>query len=267
VYRGALFRSRAGISIIELLVIIAVIAVLAGMLFPIFGTAKRTSHRAQCASNLKQFAIAFNLYANDWNGYWPCPGGLAGDWTYWSQSGKGGLNPYVRQQGNQSIWCCPSMPKWPSRYPPRSYTMNSYLRQDPLGRTDIEYPSCINYISGVKISKIDEPRKTILLFEGLPLTYGWENVGYYIYIYRCCNWTGVRGFSPLGVACTVDADKPWHGPLNNYLYCDGHIVARKPGRGTTTVLSTYSEMYQWYVSKATFEENYSKHWSHLIPRE
>ena len=62
------------------------------MILSLFGRARDMSYRAQC-QHLQQLGCAFNLYSNDWNGYWPCPGRLVGDRSYWSQSGNGGLYP------------------------------------------------------------------------------------------------------------------------------------------------------------------------------
>lgn len=62
--------SRA-FTLIELLVVIAIIAILAGLLFPVFTQARRASLRADCASNLKQLAVAFLQYTDDWRGRFP----------------------------------------------------------------------------------------------------------------------------------------------------------------------------------------------------
>ncbi len=63
-------RNR-GMTLIELMVVIAIIGVLAALVFPMLSRAKESSRRARCATNLMQFGTAFQLYANDNNGFAP----------------------------------------------------------------------------------------------------------------------------------------------------------------------------------------------------
>src|SRR5712675_1737719 len=64
-------KDDKGFSLVELLVVIGVIAILAGLLLPTMSRAKFKGQNAVCKNNLRQMAVALNLYADDYQVYPP----------------------------------------------------------------------------------------------------------------------------------------------------------------------------------------------------
>ena len=54
-----------GFTLVELLVVVAVIAILAALLLPVLSSARESSHRAACKSNMRQTTLAVMLYGAD----------------------------------------------------------------------------------------------------------------------------------------------------------------------------------------------------------
>jgi hypothetical protein len=50
------------------LIVVAIIAVLVGMLLPALGKARQTAKKINCLTNLRQLAMGMGMYLNDWSG-------------------------------------------------------------------------------------------------------------------------------------------------------------------------------------------------------
>jgi prepilin-type N-terminal cleavage/methylation domain-containing protein/prepilin-type processing-associated H-X9-DG protein len=107
-------NTNRGFTLIELLVTIAIISILASILFPVFARARENARRASCMSNLKQFGLAMMMYVQDYDETYPKavsdgmgsnpPGGaqnIGGNSWCWQQI----LYPYHK---SLQIFYCPS---------------------------------------------------------------------------------------------------------------------------------------------------------------
>jgi prepilin-type N-terminal cleavage/methylation domain-containing protein len=65
------FRTRRAFTLIELLTVVALIGLLAALLFPAFNRARNRAKRTACVSNLKQIGLAFAMYRQDFDGGLP----------------------------------------------------------------------------------------------------------------------------------------------------------------------------------------------------
>jgi prepilin-type processing-associated H-X9-DG protein/prepilin-type N-terminal cleavage/methylation domain-containing protein len=241
-------RLRGAFTLIELLVVIAILAALAAILMPVLASARLSSYRAVCDSNLRQFGLAFRAYADDWSGRLPMPGGVEPGSRCWahdevglSETGAithkevGALWRYVRvrmESGDRNnLWSCPFAVRADdsgdgSFRPGQNYVMNEYLRAGHSGcfPYDRSYPG---HDLGFPSGACPRPGKLILLFEavqdekGLCARHGSPFYVKDVNIRPNAN----RAFKSLLYA---NIAQNYHGGKSNFLFLDGHVSLLAP---------------------------------------
>jgi prepilin-type N-terminal cleavage/methylation domain-containing protein len=103
-------RAAAGFTLVELLVVVAIIGVLVGLLLPAVQSAREASRFSRCANNLKQLGIACSNHVNARRVY-PGAGSTYSEFTYTNGIPSGApdqkagwgfvLLPYLEQQ---ALW-------------------------------------------------------------------------------------------------------------------------------------------------------------------
>ena len=167
---------RGAFTLIELLTVIAIIAILAAILFPVFAKAREKANQTSCLSNQKQIGLGFMMYATDYDQRLPSiwdsntGNGQWGGWVYYTTFGgqttnnfdpsKGSVYPYIK---NAQIFECPDDDVEDGC----SYEVNGWLSQN-LGSTGCHL--------GMSMTRIKRPANTLLLVEEAPEA----NDGYFL---------------------------------------------------------------------------------------
>lgn len=103
---------KAGFTLMEMLAVVAIVAILVAFLLPAVGRIKESAMRVKCTGNLRAIGGVWSAYASDNNGFFPSNnqffGGddvKLGNWTLMYGRLHNALLPYVSGGGN--IFFCP----------------------------------------------------------------------------------------------------------------------------------------------------------------
>jgi len=187
--------------------VIAIIAILAAILFPVFAKAREAARATSCKSNLKQLGLAFGMYVQDYDETYPERSQTWGHFGYVIQ-------PYIKNHG---IFQCPSNPNknlGVTRFVPpgaqqirRSYAINAFIHN----------------AAWRSMAEINDPAERILLSESRN---DWNDYA--------APWWPAGNYDGAGFA--------GHSGNFNLLWYDGHVKASKPTQTVATKLHWILDM-------------------------
>ena len=128
---------RRGLTLVELLVVLAIIGILAGLILPAVQKAREAARRIQCANNLRQIGLAIHMHCNTFKGKFPRSTHGTMDfeqtWIYT-------LAPFM--ENVDSVRICPEDPRGREKLDNQgtSYILNEYIcSPGPDAATNINF--------------------------------------------------------------------------------------------------------------------------------
>ena len=204
-------RNPLNFTLLELLIVIAIIAILAGLLLPALNGAREKARGIACASKLKQMGLIFQNYKDDSNGYLP-PASMTvlGDKdTNWPNTFR--KNNYI-SGGKLNLYLCPSVNNTFTRQilagdrtvlQTIDYGVNAFLLYKPYDPNGTD-----PYFPPARDGEVSKPSQTILMTEtkaknAAPKIYGSNSL-----------WPYERDYLP----------RVSHKGVINVLWFDGHVT-------------------------------------------
>jgi prepilin-type N-terminal cleavage/methylation domain-containing protein/prepilin-type processing-associated H-X9-DG protein len=164
--------AREGFTLIEILVVVAIISLLIAILLPALAKTRESARSTQCMAQLKEWASAIRMYADDNKNTLPFEDrpkphqDVNGDkvwddtgWICWFDS----MDKYFGvKQVSEAIKICPSI-RWDDPNREESYKMNSKLAETNIAQDPDKAALERAYR---KMSTLKYPSQTVILFDG-----------------------------------------------------------------------------------------------------
>lgn len=229
-------RRSAGFTLVEMLVMMAIIAIMGAVLLPALAQAREQVRAYSCLSNLRQIGLSSTLYLQDYDDRFACP-----------QNGNTLLPdqhaPYLQQW---AVWVCPAdkiARVWDGHWDSSSwlvrctYVWNAYVFQgDPsdwhrsIASASVQYPSQL-------VLWTEGYANPGWVNDGMPLSA--PNPGQAILHNAYGDNLNSAANDPTAAACPVHHETHLdvaHHQGGNYAFADGHARWLKPDAFTTAAI-------------------------------
>src|ERR1039457_3146124 len=169
-----------GFTLVELLMVMAIIAILAALLLAAISGVIGKARRTTCMNNLRQIDLGVRMYSDDSNDKSPKPAApVSSPYIAYKEL----MKSYVGLRGQSSqqdkLFACPDDTFYFDYLFPRSTNMVGYLPESFCSRPDFDYSSYVFSagnsfsigptnrpgIAGLPLSSIKHPARTVLITE------------------------------------------------------------------------------------------------------
>lgn len=214
-FGGKAHGEHARFTLVELLVVIAVIAILASLLMGATRKAVEFSRSISCVNNLKQIGLGLGGYQSDNRGFFPPNNNrnYENSWdsmvaSYLGLNGNGAATQWYKNIHAPFLVC---LQDDRSAAYKRSYSMNGIITGTTRGVS--------RYNESVNADTIRHPSRTLTVFDYWNLTDNYQ----FCYPYgTTAGWMGIS-------AIPLRSDgRFFHGPNMNFGFVDGHAGAMLP---------------------------------------
>lgn len=192
-----------GFTLIEMLFVIAIIMLLASLLFPVFFMVRSKARGIVCASNLRQIGLGMAQYVADYDGYYPYA-----------------VDPLDRAA--PELW--DSTPEFAAAIPHLPMlqdALNPYVKSPPTWRC----PSDIGFVAGAVVPTF---------LEAHPSSFEQYGTSYFYFTALAAAHVHESVIpQPANVDVLHDLVATWHGTFegyqtSNFLFADGHVKNLSP---------------------------------------